>query len=375
MTFATILIFILALCVLIVVHEFGHFFAAKLFGIRVDEFAIGFPPRIAAFRAGETEYSVNILLFGGFVRIYGEQLSDEKTEDRESPRRSFSHRSKWVQAVVVIAGIVMNFVLAWVLLSAVYMIGMPAEVDASNAAKLSNVRLMVVEVLPNSPADKAGLEMGDVITSLQTATTTMVGNTSSSTAQHFIATHPDSSIILGVLRGATEEHFLVRPQTGVISNDPTRKAIGVGFDTVGTLRLDPFHALISGATLTWQASVTTAEFLGDFFYKIFSGHADLSQVSGPIGIVAVGSQQLSHGVIDLLTTLATISISLGIINIVPIPGLDGGRLLFIAIEGIRRRPVSEVLITRLTIAGFALLGLLLITVSYRDFFHYIAPHL
>src|SRR6185503_6716923 len=159
----SLVIFILALVALIVVHELGHFTVAKLFGIKVEEFGIGFPPRLIYKKVGETVYSVNLLFFGGFVRIFGE----DKGQAGSDPR-SFANKSRWVQAAVVAAGILCNLVFAWIILSAGYMVGLPTSVDHIGVGDVQNAKAMIVGILPGSPAEKAKIEPGDIIVSIST---------------------------------------------------------------------------------------------------------------------------------------------------------------------------------------------------------------
>src|SRR3989338_1767774 len=153
-----ILIFFIILLILVLVHEFGHFFAAKKFGIRVDEFGFGFPPKLFGIKKGETEYTFNLLPIGGFVKIFGEDPNREK---------SFVHKAKWKQATVLFAGVFANFLLAWFLFSVGFMSGMPASVGSVPDANLTDVSLVVLSVAPNSPASKSGLKSGDKIVSIQ----------------------------------------------------------------------------------------------------------------------------------------------------------------------------------------------------------------
>ena len=350
--------FILILVVLILVHEFGHFIVAKAFGIRVDEFGIFFPPRIAALKAGETEYSINWLPFGGFVKIFGENYD----EGAGNPR-SFINKSRWVQAAVIVAGIVFNLLFAWLLLSAGYMVGLPTSVNHEGYGVVSDAQVTVVDVLTNSPADMAGLMPGDVIEKVQTATAVEPQGEDAEQTQQFISSHQDESVILTVMRNGVQKIFLAKPADGVV---PGRKAIGVEFDDVGVLRLSPPIAFLQGGLLGWDITRSTATGLVQFFEQIFTGTANFSDVAGPIGITAFGAAALKQGFAAGVVLTALISINLALINIIPIPGLDGGRLLIIAVEGITRRPVSVRVVNILTLAGFALLILLMLVVSYHD---------
>src|SRR6185369_5273376 len=162
-----ILLFIIILLVLVIVHEAGHFFTAKSFGIRVDEFGFGFPPKLFGIKKGETEYTVNLLPIGGFVKIFGENPDDENTNGPDAAR-SFVHKAKWKQALVLVAGVVMNFLLAWFLFSVGFMSGLPTSVSAtSEGYKVYDVHTTIISISPKSPAEAAGLKSGDKIFSVR----------------------------------------------------------------------------------------------------------------------------------------------------------------------------------------------------------------
>lgn len=353
-----ILLFIGILVVLILVHEFGHFSVAKLFKIRVDEFGIFFPPRITAFKKGETEYSINWLPFGGFVRIFG-----ENPEEGTSDPRSLVNKPRLVQAAVIVAGVFFNLVFAWLVLSAGYMTGLPSSVDHVGVGQVRDAKPMVTGVYPNSPAETVGLMAEDQLVHLQTGVTALPDGFTAEEATNFIIEHQDDSLGLTVLRDGEEKSFIARAKEGIV---PGRKALGLQLDDVGTLQLPVHLALVQGGYLTYQMTIATAEGLAGFFSKMFTGVADFSSVSGPIGIVAFGGTFVQQGFAAIVIITASISIALAIFNVIPIPGLDGGKLLFIIVEGIIRRPISRKLSTALTIAGFVLLISLMLVVSYHD---------
>ena len=166
---------------LIVVHELGHFTVAKLFGIKVEEFGVGFPPRLIAKKIGETVYSVNLLFFGGFVRIFGET----KGEGEHDPR-SFAHKSKWIQVAVVAAGIFCNIIFAWFILSLGYMVGLPTTVEHIGIGQVQDAKATIVCILPNSPAQMAKMQAGDSIASIATGKNETLAPATAQAAQDFI---------------------------------------------------------------------------------------------------------------------------------------------------------------------------------------------
>lgn len=362
-----ILIFILLLVLLILVHEFGHFIVAKAFGIRVDEFGIFFPPRLWARKVGETEYSINWLPFGGFVKIFGENYDEGKNDPR-----SFVNKSRWKQAGVIVAGVAGNLLLAWAVLTIGYMAGLPTAADHQGFGSVHNAAPTVIALLPDSPAEKSGLMAGDVVEKVQTAHevfdvstlgTPPPGASEAQAVTNFMITRADESMVLTILRDNKEMTFLAKAQEGVV---PGRKALGIELDDVGVLQLPPHLAVLQGAILGWDITSSTAQGLAGFFRQLVTGTANFAQVAGPIGITVFGAAAIKQGFAAAVVLVALISINLALINLIPIPGLDGGRLLVIIVEGIRGRPVSPDLINKLTLAGLALLVLLMFIVSYHD---------
>ena len=196
----TILIFILILVCLILAHEFGHFIVAKAFKIRVDEFGIFFPPRIFAIKWRGTEYSLNWLPFGGFVRIFGED-GDAEPAQALSDERSFVKKNRWIQAAVIVAGIVFNLLLAWILLTAGYMYGIQTPVQHEGVGVVQNAQTTIVGILPGSPVDKAGLKTGDIVQSVITGTSQLEPNATAQQIREFIGVHQNETIGFTVDRG------------------------------------------------------------------------------------------------------------------------------------------------------------------------------
>ncbi len=360
-----IIIFILVIVALIVVHEFGHFVAAKLSGMRVDEFGIGYPPRALLLgKIGETEYTLNWLPFGGFVKIYGE-------DGKGSDSRSFSARPRILQAIVLVAGVAMNLVFAYILITGALVSGTPRALAPNEISGASDVQLAVANVLPGSPAARAGLIPGDIITSASDTlgTWTVSGSKSFSS---FVTASNGSSISLSVKDGmGNSKSVTASPVTGLITSDTSRYALGVEVAPIGIVPISFVRAITYGASLTWSATTITAVELWHFFYGIFTFSADLSQIAGPIGIVGAVGSAAGQGFGDLLSLMAIISINLALINLIPIPALDGGRLLFVIIESITRRRIKVRVTQIVNGIGFALLILLMVVVSINDVFRLI----
>ncbi|MFA6535899.1 MAG: RIP metalloprotease RseP [Candidatus Paceibacterota bacterium] len=356
----SIIIFLIILAVLIFVHELGHFLIAKKSGIRVDEFAIGFPPKIFAWQRGETKYTINLIPFGGFVKIFGENPDDESISGPDSAR-SFVNKNRGIQAGVLIAGILFNLLFAWILISGSLSLGLNTSV--SGYEKYSpDAKVLVVSVLPNSPAFRAGLQAGDKIENLSIGANQLSKLTVADT-QNFIFNSNGTPIKIAATRGMEKLDLTVLPEAGIV---PDKMAIGVSLDLVGTLRLPIHRAIYEGAKITASLTKETAIGLAKFVYQIFAGSADFSQVAGPVGIVGLVGGAAKSGLSYLLTFTAFISINLAVINLVPFPALDGGRLLFVAIEAIRRKNINPKIANIVNGIGFAILILLMILVTYHD---------
>jgi regulator of sigma E protease len=360
-----IIIFIIILLVLVIVHEFGHFFSAKKFGIRVDEFGFGFPPKLFGIKKGETEYTINLLPIGGFVKIFGENPDDENTNGPDK-ERSFVHKAKWKQAIVLVAGVFANFVLAWLLFSFGFMSGLPTS--TSNAGKgyeIKDVSLVVVSVLPDSPAEHAGLQTGDKIVSIQVGkdATTYV---SPETVKSFVVNAKGEPIEIGYKRGAEDRAVITTEVTPTLSPSTGEPMIGISMDQIGIAKLPLFTALKEGMLLTAYVTKSTAIGLYGLIKSALIGKGSLSGVTGPVGMVGIVGDAYTLGFAYLLSFAALISINLGIINLVPFPALDGGRLFFLLIEKVKGSPINPKVANTLNTIGFGILILFMIVVTYHD---------
>ncbi|MBI2617852.1 site-2 protease family protein [Candidatus Kaiserbacteria bacterium] len=359
----SILIFLAVLLVLIIVHEFGHFIVAKRAGIRVDEFGIGFPPKLFGIKKGETEYTLNALPFGGFVRIFGENPDDPLLQGPDSDR-ALVRKPKLVQAAVLFAGVFFNVLLAWILFSGTLMTGTPA-VAGEHEKYISNEKLLVTHVLPDTPASRTELRAGDAILSLSSGGSSIQPE-SPEEASAFIRAHHGESILLAFERDGVMFAAPLIPETGLIEESPETPAIGIGMGRVGELRL-PFHlALLEGGEQTLSMLYRITLGIGTFLFDALLLQADLSTVAGPVGIVGLVGNASALGIVALLNFTAIISLNLAVINLIPFPALDGGRLLFLCIEALKGSPIKPKVAAAWNTAGFALLVLLMLVVTYSD---------
>lgn len=359
-----ILIFLIILLILVLVHEFGHFVAAKKFGIRVDEFGFGFPPKLFGYKKGETEYTLNLLPLGGFVKIFGENPDEENTNGPDK-ERSFVNKAKWKQAIVLFAGVFANFLLAWLLFSFGFMSGFPTSVGSEPSGyKLSNVNLVVVSVLPNSPAEKAGLKSGDKIIALGNGSDS-VTDINPDTLKTFIVAHGNKEINIGYLRGENKDINFAKivPITSSKDNKP---AIGITMDQIGIAKLPFFTAFVEGMKLTLYITKSTALGLFELIKEGLQGRGSLESVTGPVGMVGIIGDAYKFGFVYLMSFMALISINLSIINLFPFPALDGGRLLFLLIEKIKGSRIKPKIANIANLLGFGLLILFMLIVTFHD---------
>jgi regulator of sigma E protease len=363
----TVILFIIVLVLLIIAHEFGHFIAAKATGMRVDEFGIGLPPKAWGFKPkkSETEYTLNWLPFGGFVRIWGEDMDEESAADTgRDDGRQFGKRSKWAQALTLIAGVTANALVAWVLLSIGFMTGLPMSVEtAPESARVEQVGLTILSVLEDSPADTAGMMPGDVITALTTDTHALQNIALTTDVSDFIVAHGDEEITVLYKRLGEPATLAVTPEGGITEGRP---AIGITMDMVGTVKLPFFAAFWEGLKATWALIAMIAVGFTALIADIFKGTADLSSVAGPVGIAGMFGNATEFGVAYVLYFVAFISANLAVLNLLPFPALDGGRLLFVLIESIKGSAINPKIAGALNSIGFAALMLLILVVTWQD---------
>jgi len=360
-TLASLFIFLGVLFVLILVHEWGHYIVAKRTGMRVDEFAIGFPPRLWSKTVGDTRYSLNAIPIGGYVKIYGEDGGEGTAEDK---MRAFGARPRLAQALVLIAGVTMNVLLAWVLLISIQMIGVTSFVDEENAT--SNSRLVVQGTVPDSPAD-GNLLPQSVIVAISSTDQSMTENLTPRTFTEFVHEAGGSEVNISYITQEGEEGEVVLiPQRGVDELDEERLLIGVGLSLMEDVQYGLVEAIVRGTIQTIDLLNRIIIGIATLLQGLVLGKADLSEVAGPVGIVSYVGEAAAFGFTSLLFFTAVISLNLAIINLLPIPALDGGRLVFVAIESIIRRPLDPVWTTRMNTIGFLFLLALMLIVTVSD---------
>jgi len=357
-------IFLIVLAVLVLVHEFGHFFAAKRLGIRVDEFGLGFAPRMWGKKIGETIYSINWIPFGGFVKIFGETPDAENISGPDASR-SFVHKPRWAQAIVLGSGVMMNILFAWVLFSIALSSGLTTGVSEQNSEYIQNQRVIITGIAPDSPASRAGILPSDSIFAIRSrAGTTTV--TSVEDVQKAVVDSSGGVVAFDIVRGDVEKkHMYVRvvPEKGLIED---RYAVGVSMDMVGEAKLPMYRAFIEGGRLTGALFTSIFSHLYQLIIDAVQGHADVSGISGPVGIAGLVGDASRLGFVYLMSFTAFISLNLAVLNLIPFPALDGGRILFVLIEAVMRKPIRPKIANTINAIGFGILILLMLVVTYRD---------
>jgi regulator of sigma E protease len=358
-----IIIFIIILGLLVFIHELGHFLFAKYFGVRVDEFGFGYPPKALTLGTWRgTDITLNWIPFGGFVRLFGETEDDEQLSD-EDKAVSLVHKPRWQQFLVMFGGILFNIILGWVLLSGTYMAGIQAPVDsAPQNYTFASTELSVTSVMPESPAFEAGLQPGDVILEYGSVDQNIVVvNEDISDLSQFVddTGAKENELYIIVERANTIEEVSIRPEEGVVAEG---FGIGIGAQRTGEMKLPFFQAL-------WYGAKNTFFFIGAIvigLIDLFTGSLSLDAVSGPVGIVGQVGDAASIGFSYLLGFTAILSLNLAVLNALPFPALDGGRIAIIAIESLTRKKIPQQVVQWINGIGFLILIGLMILITVND---------
>lgn len=355
----TAILVIAILVLLIVVHELGHFLIAKLTGVRVEEFGVGYPPRAFLFgKWGRTEYTLNWLPFGGFVRLYG----DDGNFDRG--HGSIIDAKPYVQALILVAGVAANALLAWALFAGALVIGVPTIVDRPTQGEATH--LFVSDIVPSSPAAGSGMTQGDEILLVTDTKGEKLSPLTPEAMLEYVKARGGQKISITYQHNDAVEVAVVQPANAVVPGAAGRAALGVGLALVATRSLSWSQALYESFFITYQAFVSTAQSLWGIVSGIFTNTADLSQIVGPVGLISVVHLASENGFGNVLKLAAFISVNLAIINLIPIPALDGGRLFILAIEVIRRKKTPKLGIQLLNGLSIALVAVLMVVVTYHD---------
>jgi regulator of sigma E protease len=356
---STILLVFFSLIGLITLHELGHFAFARKFGVKVEEFGMFLPPRIWGKKIGETLYSINWIPAGAFVKLQGEDSADK------SDPRSFGSKPIWQRMIIIAAGVISFWLISVIILSGVYMSGAIEAVDDNDPA--ANAKVQIISVSADSPALAAGLQMGDIIETVKLKGQDGQPQTINKVAQvqEIAAAGAGKELLLGIKRGEQTLEATLSPR----QNPPDGEgAMGIGLMRAAQKSYVWWQAIGNGFTATWNMTLGVFDGWGQIIGRLAS-HKGLpagAQMVGPVGIMGMMAKQAEMGMSYYLQFVAMISVYLAVFNALPIPALDGGRLMFLLIEAIRRKPVSEKIEQNLTLVFFGALMLFAIIVTIQD---------
>jgi len=369
---------IISLSVLIVGHELGHFIVGRLFKIRVEEFGVGYPPRLVGmtkvggkyrFFFGKnipkedhgTIYSLNWIPFGGFNRFRGEEAGSGQAKD------SLYAKPWWQRLLVVVAGAGMNIILAMALLSFSSLFGSYQEITPEllqSHLVIKDVSVRIIAVADKSPADLAGLKINEQILGVDGRAFSEVPP-----LQDYLKTKLNQPVQLEVKQGKQISTLIITPKLAKdLFNDDTLQgaAIGVSIAKVGRVYYPPLQALWNGVVRTFWMLIAIVVAFYDLFSALIVQHKMIAQAAGVVGLAAMMAEAAQAGVVYLSQFVASISLLIAITQLIPFPALDGGRGLFFLIEGIFRRPVNPRVENMINNVGFTLLIILMIYVTYKD---------
>jgi len=365
----TLIVFLFVLSLLILAHEFGHFLMAKRAGIGVEEFGFGYPPRMFAKKIGETTYSINWILFGGFVKLLGEEL-EERIKERES-KKSFWAKSKKARTSVIVSGVLANFLLAIVCFSIVYsFIGIPTRTN----------RIEVVGIMENSPAVQAGLRENDIILGINgnliDSVDKFVESVNKEKGKQIAIkverkeNNPCLEKVLGVLGFSCEGDKLILFATPRESPPQGEGALGLIISDTEMKKYPlwqmPFYGTIEGVkeAFTWIGLVFGG--IGEMARNLVTKGQIPREIAGPLGILQITSGVARSGILTILQFIGVLSVNLAVLNILPFPALDGGRLVFVGYELVTRKKPKPKIEHWVNYIGMAFLLFLIILVTIND---------
>ena len=345
----------ISLVSLIILHELGHFLFAKKLGVKVEEFGLGYPPRIWGKKIGETLYSLNLLPLGGFVRIYGQEAPIK------GDHQSFSEKPFWQKSLIILGGVFSFWVISAIILSIVMFIGAPTMVEDFESAGLINPKVQIIGIEKGSPAEKAGLKLGDVILKVSNSGLEPLAVNNVKEIQDFSHQNLGKEVFLTIQRG-----------TGYLNIPLTLREEGapMGVEIVRTaLKKYPWYeAPVKGIQATGTLTVAVVQSWVMVLANLFKGQwlpAGV-QVTGIVGIFQLFTEIGGLGVSYFLQFIAVIAVHLALINSLPLPALDGGWFLFLVIEKIKGSPLNQKLVQRTSVVFFFFLVILMIWITIKD---------
>lgn len=350
----SILAILILLSIIIIIHELGHFIAAKKSGVLVEEFGVGLPPRIFGLKIGETIYSLNLLPFGGFVKLFGEEGAEleKKTLPKKLINRTFTNKKPWQKALIISAGVIGNFFLGWVIISYLFTQGVPIK---------SN-KIIIEKVAKNSPAEKAGIKIGDIILAIKTND----GLFKLTSTEDFIAKtkkNAGKKIILFINRNKKEISLEIIPRLKPPKNEGP---LGVVITSFIEKKYSWYEAPFYGLKESLKTTALILKELVKTLIQFLTFQKPQVDVAGPVGIVKITHEAIKFGHNAVLQIIGLLSLNLAVINILPFPALDGGRLALVFYEAITKKRPNPKVEKYLNLIGFAVLLSLIVLVTIND---------
>lgn len=355
--FLTLLIAFFSLIVLMIVHEFGHFIIAKKFGVKVEEFGVGYPPRIFGKKIGETLYSINAIPLGAFVKIYGE-------EGESDHAFSFANLAVWKRVLIVLGGVIAFWIAAMFIFSAVFMMGAAIPIGDRDVGGMS-ANVNIVAVSPGSPAESAGLKTGDILEKLTGGETAVVIEKVGGFVEA-IEANKGKEIILTVVRGGQQIELALTPRVDHPSDQGPTGLVIERFASV--IEKYPWYvAPLKGVKFTGEMTLEAIRGIYRVVFSLVSGGGmpEGAEFAGPVGITIFLTKAAGIGAGFFLYFIGSICVLLAIFNLFPIPALDGGKLLFLTIEAVRKKPVPPKAEQIITVVFFSLLIVMAIFVTVK----------
>ncbi|MGB9668418.1 MAG: RIP metalloprotease RseP [Thermosulfidibacteraceae bacterium] len=340
---------ILVLALLVLVHEIGHFIAARILKIPVEVFSIGFGPPIAEFNSAFTKYRISLIPLGGYVKLFGEEEVPENV-DTKLKKLAFKNRSYFEKMFVVLAGPLANLIFAWIVLVLVHILGFPILTPT------------IGEVLKDTPAEKAGLKGGDIIVSIDNSEVD-----SWEKVAKYIQKNPNKTINIVVLRGKEKLTFSLQPKEETVQTIfGEKKRIGIiGIKPSGNFAIKRYPltiALVEATKKFYDIVYITVKGI----VKLIERVVPIESIGGPIMIVQMAKEQATQGGSYLLFFMSLISINLAILNLLPIPVLDGGHAFIFTVEAIIRKPLDEKVKETISYFGLFIILMIMIIALYND---------
>lgn len=348
--FITILTFFVVLSILVLIHELGHFTAAKIFKVKVLEFGFGLPPRLFGIKRGETIYSINALPIGGFVKLYGEE--EEETKDKSDLKRAFYKKPPLQKLIIILAGVIMNFTLAIVIISYIFTQGVYVPTN----------KVFIEAVYKNSPAALAGIQKDDQVLKIggQKIQTT---DDLISAAKKYAGKKVDVVVLKERGKGQQEVVYSLTPRVKPPNGEG---ALGVSISNFEFKKYSFIEAPFAGVSETMKLTWLTTVGVIDIFARLIRFAEVPKEVAGPVGIARLVGQAVNYGFMAVLQLMGLLSLNLAVINIFPFPALDGGRLIFVLIEIITGRRVNPKFEAVVNTIGLFILISLIVLITRND---------